>query len=71
MKPNLISLTTVLAVLFVAAGCGRQPEAPAPEASVDAAQPLPRIVESNPQESHLGNLRMLTDGGENAEAYFS
>lgn len=71
MKPNLISLTTVLAVLFVAAGCGRQSEAPAPEASVDTAQPLPRIVESNPQESHLGDLRMLTDGGENAEAYFS
>ena len=25
----------------------------------------------DPQETHLRNLRMLTDGGENAEAYFS
>ena len=34
-------------------------------------QILPRIVEPNPQESHFSELRMLTDGGENAEAYFS
>jgi Tol biopolymer transport system component len=71
MKLDLATvLTTLLTVLFAAA-CAQQPEAPAPEASAHPAQDLPRIVESNPQESHLGELRMLTDGGENAEAYFS
>jgi len=71
MKLNLETLTIILAVVLVTAGCAQQPETRATETVVDAAQTLPRIVESNPQESHLGELRMLTDGGENAEAYFS
>ena len=71
MKLNLETLTITLVMFFVAAGCAQQPEAPAPEASVETAQALPRIIDPNPQESHFGELRMLTDGGENAEAYFS
>ena len=71
MKLKLETLTTILAVLFVAAGCAQQPEAPTLERSVDASPALPRIIQPDPQESHLGELRMLTDGGENAEAYFS
>ena len=35
------------------------------------AQPLPRAVAPSPREPRLANLRQLTDGGENAEAYFS
>ena len=71
MKSDLaINLTTLMLVLLVSA-CAQQPESPAPETSVNVAEGLPRIVESNPQERHLGELRMLTDGGENAEAYFS
>jgi Tol biopolymer transport system component len=31
----------------------------------------PRIIKPYPRESHFSDLRMLTDGGENAEAYFS
>lgn len=42
---------------------------PAPE--VAGPPPLPRTVEPDPREVHFGPLRMLTDGGENAEAYFS
>ena len=36
----------------------------APAATAPHSQPLAR-------ESHLANLRQLTDGGQNAEAYFS
>ena len=36
-----------------------------------AAAAIPRGLASDPREPHLQNLRMLTDGGENAEAYFS
>jgi Tol biopolymer transport system component len=65
-----IAFTTLSATLIIT-GCAQQPEAPAPAASVEAAPALPRIIEPDPRESHFGKLRMLTDGGENAEAYFS
>jgi len=71
MKLKLESLTIIFASIFVAAGCAQQPEATAPGIPADAASALPRFVEPDPQESHFGELRMLTDGGENAEAYFS
>ena len=71
MKLDFITVLTMLLSVFLAAGCAQQPEAPPPETTVDAAQALPRIVDPNPQETHFGELRMLTDGGENAEAYFS
>jgi Tol biopolymer transport system component len=38
--------------------------------AVDAPQ-LPRGYEPDPREVHFSTLTMLTDGGENAEAYFS
>jgi hypothetical protein len=31
----------------------------------------PRPVQADPRERHLGNLRQITFGGQNAEAYFS
>ncbi len=65
-----IILTTLSAALIIT-GCAQQPEAPAPESSLDASSALPRIIAADPQETHFGELRMLTDGGENAEAYFS
>jgi Tol biopolymer transport system component len=71
MKLKLESLTIILASIFVAAGCAQQPVATAPDIPADAASALPRFVEPDPQETHFGELRMLTDGGENAEAYFS
>ena len=59
-----------LSAVLIITGCAQQ-EAPAPKASVDAAPALPLIIEADPQEAHFSELRMLTDGGENAEAYFS
>jgi hypothetical protein len=35
------------------------------------ADDLPRTYDPDPREVHFGPLTMLTDGGENAEAYFS
>jgi Tol biopolymer transport system component len=40
-------------------------------ATVRAAGPLPRHHLPDPREKHFSTLHMLTDGGENAEAYFS
>jgi len=36
-----------------------------------AQESAPQPRQPDPRERHLANLRMLTDGGENAEAYFS
>ena len=71
MKSDLAIILTTITLAALFSGCAQQPETHASETSTTAAPALPRIVESNPQESHLGELRMLTDGGENAEAYFS
>jgi len=58
---------TLLAAFSVAAACtsNASRNAPAPEPGVN----LPRPVD--PTEPHLANIRQITDGGENAEAYFS
>lgn len=63
-----IRVTVAAAALVGACGVGPEPgqtEQPAPATSA------PRAVEAQPDEPRLANLRMLTDGGENAEAYFS
>ena len=44
----------------------------APAAALLAqVHPLPRLVPSDSVERHLKNVTQLTDGGENAESYFS
>ena len=58
-RPATVSLAFVLGAFGLVSLAG---QAPAPS----AAGPL-----SLPQETHLGNVRQLTFGGENAEAYFS
>ncbi|MCG6950600.1 MAG: hypothetical protein LJE93_16930 [Acidobacteria bacterium] len=71
MKLNLATLMTVILALLTAA-CGQQAEETAREERVaDLSSTLPRIIEPDPRETHFSKLRMLTDGGENAEAYFS
>jgi TolB protein len=57
-----ISALLLLAVIATALtlGCASDP----------AGEPI-RIVDPEPGEVHFGPLAMLTDGGENAEAYFS
>ena len=71
MKLSLGLTLVAFSTILVAAGCAPQTEESATPAAVDAAPALPRLIEPDPQETHLGELRMLTDGGENAEAYFS
>ncbi len=63
-------------LLVVAMGCGGAPGRDdnhdvAHEGSVQTEQKLPRTYQPDPREVHLSELTMLTDGGENAEAYFS
>ena len=60
-----------LIVLLTASGSGIAIPAVGNAAGENAAQSLPRPHDPAPQEKHLGPLLMLTDGAENAEAYFS
>ena len=57
----------LLAAAFLAAA----PLAPAAAQAAGASRALPRVVPSDSGERHFRNVRQLTDGGENAEAYFS
>jgi Tol biopolymer transport system component/Zn-dependent M28 family amino/carboxypeptidase len=63
-------LRRVLPILCVVGhgGCGAPAVAPA---SRPAAAPAAAPVLADPREVHLGHLRQLTFGGENAEAYWS
>ena len=56
-----VGIALIAAALVV--GCSSEPIAPKPSVAV--------YLESEPDEKHLTNLRQLTSGGENAEAYFS
>lgn len=61
-------MTVAAAGLLAACGSRAEP----PQASGSLAQPgVPTTVEARADEPRLGNIRMLTNGGENAEAYFS
>ncbi len=72
MKLNLAPIVTAVAVLFIGSGCSQQPtETAEADAVVENDISLPRVLDADPGEVHFGELRMLTDGGENAEAYFS
>jgi Tol biopolymer transport system component len=58
-----------LAAVLLTTACSTAPQpdpAPPPQ-----AERFPIARRADPRERHLGNLRQLTDGGENAEAYFS
>ncbi|HYD51996.1 MAG TPA: hypothetical protein VEA99_05190 [Gemmatimonadaceae bacterium] len=69
--------TTLAAVTLVTAAlaCGRAPSGAArperSEGSLAAAPVVNRPVAAESGERHLANIRQITDGGENAEAYFS
>lgn len=77
-----ILVLPILLVLCIACGgqsgesASKQPEpnpSPVPNTTHDevGGQTLPRTIQPEAGETHFGPLRMLTDGGENAEAYFS
>jgi Tol biopolymer transport system component len=64
-------LAAVTAVALAAAPCAIAGEAP-PPAPAPATVPAPTAAPAPvPHEPHLANVRQLTFGGENAEAYFS
>lgn len=67
----------IIRLLFAAAAapivaCSGPPESADRSASAPTAEATPpRGFQPDARERHFGELRMLTDGGENAEAYFS
>ncbi len=69
---STISRTLAAVLVTAAVAC-----APAPATDTDSAATgntvtdLPRSITPEPGEVRLTNIRQLTDGGENAEAYFS
>jgi len=72
MKLKLSPFANIVLIALLIAGCGQQlHEAPPPETPAETGSALPRLVQPDPMETHFSDLRMLTDGGENAEAYFS
>ena len=59
----------LLVAALLASACAPEPLTPTSDvATGEAGQ---RIFAPDPREVHFSELRMLTDGGENAEAYFS
>lgn len=67
MLARLVGVGCSIGILLTATGC-RSGIAPA---SSPEMSPPERIFSPLPEEKHLGDIRMLTDGGENAEAYYS
>ncbi|MCG6964320.1 MAG: hypothetical protein LJE95_13760 [Acidobacteria bacterium] len=65
----VVTGVTVVAAMAAALSCSRQ-QAPTAVKATPAVQSV-RTVNPDPREVHFGPLKMLTDGGENAEAYFS
>jgi Tol biopolymer transport system component len=64
-------LLAAAAVVFAGACAAPPPAAPSAGPAATTATARPRSHTADPRERHLGELQMLTDGGENAEAYFS
>lgn len=64
------ALTALTTVALLANGCGA-PSAPEGGETSSNGPAFPIARAAAPEERHLANLRQLTDGGENAEAYFS
>lgn len=61
---------SVVCALLIACSPASEPPAGEPEVTV-VAEATPRRIAPDPREVHFSELVMLTDGGENAEAYFS
>ena len=68
MKQHLLRLSFVAATLLIA-GCGA--DSPVETPATDEVAGIARDVADHPDERHIRNVRQLTFGGENAEAYFS
>ena len=72
MKLSAIVIAFAASLTLGLAGCAQPAvEEPAPETETVEVSKVGSTVAPDPREVHFGELRMLTDGGENAEAYFS
>jgi len=74
MKLSTAELTLSILLIVVVAGCAPTPDEPATTTDQQPEAPASKVgtlIQPDPREVHFGELRMLTDGGENAEAYFS
>ncbi|MBL0939013.1 MAG: PD40 domain-containing protein [Gemmatimonadaceae bacterium] len=77
MTPSLIIRSRVataitLAALSALAACGDKAAPPADSAAATAsASNVNKVITADSGEMHFGGLTQLTDGGENAEAYWS
>src|SRR5678815_3211901 len=71
MPSRSVAYLSVIAIAAIGAACSSpEPKPPTellPEKVAVPAEP-PLLL---PQETRLSNIRQLTNGGENAEAYFS
>jgi Tol biopolymer transport system component/Iap family predicted aminopeptidase len=63
-EPGFVRSLASLAVAFVVV-------ATSPSAAVAAPAPEPALAATQPAEPHLTDVRRLTEGGENAEAYWA
>jgi len=75
VKSFLICLSVLVAIL-ISVSCARHTSESVSEenratSSTEPNESIPRMIEPDHRESHFSSLQMLTDGGENAEAYFS
>jgi len=68
-RSSIIIRLSIAAAAAAVLGCAGPADRPA--SSPAASATLPRSIQPDARERHFGELRMLTDGGENAEAYFS
>ncbi|MGD8440555.1 MAG: hypothetical protein PVG53_08455 [Holophagae bacterium] len=74
MKLSTIVLVPSIVLTVISTGCSPESDEPATTAEPAAAASATKVgtwIQPDPRETHFGDLRMLTDGGENAEAYFS
>src|SRR5574338_1620350 len=72
MTSRVLSAATALVVAAFASGCHSSGRSPAATPTADRGGNSPAVrVDAEPGETHLTNIRRLTNGGENAEAYFS
>ena len=69
---EIVPAVVAMLILLATFGCraATPPAAAVPAVAADATR-FPIARTPDPRERHLTNLRQLTDGGENAEAYFS
>jgi Tol biopolymer transport system component len=66
-----IAATTIVVAAFASACSSAGTHSLEASANTAASASVAAAVQAEPGETHLANIRRLTNGGENAEAYFS